>query len=309
MRARLTGVRALIGLCLAGALAVMVPCQGARAQTPTAVGWWTTENPGLGTEPVPLVSPPPQGGPNGLPSDVPPGGFEVANTQGVFSYAAIAYEGPGRTVSHVVVKLAPGAVNLVGSKVEACALTGDGSFAPAHGAPAAQGPAYSCSSAVAGTEDAAAGTVTFDAGRFSRDGYVAFAIVGLAGTRMVFSPPDGSTVQLAPLVAPLPETQPPLSAPVPSDAVASPVLAPPIEGAPAAGAEIPAVVETPSIPTVPETLPAPAPPVATIAVTSPSNTLRSGRAPIVAAILIAILAAFVVSRRVPSPVAPPGAGG
>ena len=252
----------------------------ARADTPSAVGWWTAENPGALTDSGLTGS--------GAPSDIPEGGLEVANhTSGVVSYAAIASSAHGST--QVVLNLAPEAAHLPGSKVQACPLTGDGVFASEYGAPLSQGPAYDCSTFVAGEQDAAAGTVTFEAGRFVNDGFLAVAIIGVGTTRLVFNPPNETTIQTTPAPS---ASQPPTTQPAPASErrIPAPVTVQPAFATPVL------TVSSPQVSTEPQMASAAPPRVARLlAISEPSNTTRAGSA--VTGALVLLVAAFgVISR-------------
>lgn len=169
---------------------------GAGADSPSIAGWWTSANPGLPA--LPVSSPIPGGGPGGLPSDVPAGGLEVSSAAGQSSYAAVGYyDVSGAQVGAIVLTIDSKAVNTPNSAVKACRLTGAGTFSPAEGDPASQGPAYDCSTSVAGKADPASGTVSFAVGDWVRNGYLGVAIVADGPGRTVFDAPGDSAITLA----------------------------------------------------------------------------------------------------------------
>jgi len=210
---------------------------------------------------------------------VPKGGLEVASgPAGVVSYAAIGYFGDERaSVATVVLHLAQGAANVAGTAVEACPLTGDAAFSPAYGAPLSEGPAYDCATPVPGVPDAAAATIAFNVGSLLHDGHLGLAIVANGTGRLVFAPPDDTTVHLGSSPAPagtdeagsvdisVPQLQPlPLDT-LPPPAIPSPVGDTHSLGTPSGGRS--------------------APPV--LAVTEPANTIGIGSAGVGALVLIA----------------------
>lgn len=278
-----------------GILSLLIPSAEARADSPTTFGWWTSENPGLSIQPVPTVVPG-GGGPDGLPSDIPDGGFEVANLSGDSSYAAFDYSTDGATVQSIVLTLAPHAASLPNSQVEACPLTGSGRFSPATGAPLADGPAYSCTSTVPGVEDASAGTVSFAVDNLVQDGVLAIAIVAVGTSREVFDAPGQSTVLVS---------SPSSSAPVGGTAAGSdsgqfPESFPSLVAGSALGlyAMGQAVAQSHTPSTSPHTTPQ-TPVVRStqsmVAVTTSANTIRAGSAT-VGALLVLLAAIVIVSR-------------
>jgi hypothetical protein len=181
------------------ATGILLPAATAGGDAPNDVGWWTSENPGQTAGPVPTLVP--TGSPTGAPSDIPPGGLEVQEVGPAVSYAALSYDTNGATVQSLGFKLASGGHDLPNSKVQACPLTGSGQFSGTYGGPLGSGPAYDCSSAVVGVQDSS-GTVSFDTSRLVRGDRMAVAIVAAGdGTRLVFAPPDQSTVVVAPTAA------------------------------------------------------------------------------------------------------------
>jgi hypothetical protein len=290
-------------LAVTVAIALVIPAGSARADTPSAVGWWTSENPGAPSEPVPVVSVPDGGGPAGLPSDVPKGGFEVANdSSSVVSYAAIGYYAYGSSVTRVVLHLAPGATDLPNSQVEACPLTGTGAFTSAFGAPLSQGPAYNCSTPVPGVENSTAGTVTFAGGKFVNNSYLSIAIVGVGTTRLVFNPPDGATIQTAAAsvtspVATLPPTAPPQPHTTAPAVAAPPAITPAVTGSAlqASTAAQPSTAAPNLANPQSATARATPPPSALLAVSEPSDTIKAGSAAI-GALLVLVAALVVISR-------------
>src|SRR4051794_39080068 len=178
-----------------GATGFLVMSGSVGADPPSFAGWWTSTNPGVTLVPIPTVVPP-GGGPYGTPSDVPPGGFEVANVPGDTSVAAIGYTANGATVTQVVLQQTPNAATVPGSQVQACLLTGSGIFTPASGAPLSPAPAYDCSMSAPGTADPSAGTITFRVSQSVHDDSLGIAIVAVGTSRIVFNPPDQNTVRV-----------------------------------------------------------------------------------------------------------------
>lgn len=215
-RRRLLRQGAASASLIAALLVANAPSVGADA--PTYDGWWTSANPGVSNSSVPTFVPS-GGGPGGSPSDVPPGGLEVSSLPGDDSMAAIGYFSQGSAVTKVVLHQTSDSATVPGSQVEACPLTGTGFFTPAHGAPAAQEPKYSCNTHVAGVVDASAGTVSFSVGSYVHNNYLGIAIVAVGTSRMVFDAPGKDAIALAPAPA-APGTQPG-AAPAPAGGPAS----------------------------------------------------------------------------------------
>jgi hypothetical protein len=288
---------------------VTVPMAAARGDTPTAFGWWTSENPGLPTEPVPTLVP--TGSPDGVPSDIPPGGFEVAQEGPAMSYAAIQYQGFGAAIKDVVLDLAPNAADTPGAPIEACPLTNSSGFAPSEGAPLAQGPTYSCAKSVLGVESSNGTTVTFAVAGLIDGENLNIAIVADGTGRLVFeapgaativetppgsvTPPSGSATTFPSSVAPVvpsgsivvsPVTAPAASGQVPD--ISGPTVAPMPQ--PATARPSVAVPDlSPATPTTQPTL---------VAVTQPSYTLGTGSAAVGAAlVLLGALAVTVRNRK------------
>jgi hypothetical protein len=265
-------VGAECGVFLAVAIAgALMPFAGARGDSPSTFGWWTSANPGAPTEPVPTIVPVPAGTgaagtrAAGTPSDIPAGGFEVAKLSQYSSYAAIGYYAYGATVGNVVLDLDTKAANVPNSTVQACPLTGAGTFGAADGAPSSQGPAFSCSTSVPGVEDASAGTVSFAAAPLVTNDYLGIAIVAVGTSRMVFEPPGQSTVQ----ALPSPSTGPALTQPTP----------PASDTPPVATAIQPSVALGPPTAVQPGPAPSPATPTSNLATSppAPSRTPATGQ--------------------------------
>lgn len=257
---------ARVRLLLAAAIVVagvLTPTTLARADSPTVFGWWTSENI---APPVPLPIGPiptlvPTGHPLGIPSDIPPRGFEVERTGGLVAYAAFVYDVyGGATLDQLVLHAANVTSVAPTNKVQACPLSGSSAFASAAGAPISDGPAYDCTAPVAGTIDTTAQTVTFAVGPLLKDGRLSVAIVAASdGTRMVFDPPDDRTVVVSGGSGPVP---------APSSSSAAPsVVAPPSQST---------FRVTPVRPARPKVTPAPAAP------TAPSGGGATAAAPLVA---------------------------
>jgi hypothetical protein len=173
----------------------------AAADNPSIFGWWTSTNPGVSGDvpggPIPTLVP--SGGSSGLPSDVPPGGFEVSNLPGDSSYAAIGYFTYGANVSQVVLDIDTQGANIPNSQFEACPLTGGATFSSANGAPLSQGPPYDCSgSVVPGIENPAGTAVAFNVAPLVTGEYLGIAIVAVGQSREVFEAPGQDTVQILP---------------------------------------------------------------------------------------------------------------
>jgi hypothetical protein len=285
--------RLALGLAIVAAV-VVVPAASAGSDPPTGVGWWTSENAGLPTGLVPTLLPQ-SGGPVGaVPSDIPPGGFEVAKAGAVESYAALSYDAyDGAVPTKVVLRIHQPAANVPGSKLQACPLDGNGTFGDARGDPLTAGPSYDCAEAVAGVEDTAAGTLTFDVAPLSEPDRLAIAVVAADGSRVVFDPPDTKTVVVSTGGR---------TAPV-SDLALEPVGGAPAFDDPGASLAVPDVSfsEPPITPAAPRAAPrrATAPPaperVALAAVTHPSASTGAGSA-VVGAILVVLGAGFAAAR-------------
>lgn len=284
---------------------VVLPAAPVGGDPPSAVSWWTSENPGVPAEPIPALVP--SGGPvSALPSDIPPGGFEVANVGTVQSYAAISYDAyGGYQATKVVLKVHQSAANLPNSQVQMCPLTGSGSFPDAHGAPIGLGPAYDCSTAVPAVADASGATLSFPIQSLMRGSRLAVAVVAIGTSRMVFEPADDSTIVVAPgsdqaaIVPPdaTADSSTALSTPVPDTAPLAPA---PVLGdlAPASAPSVAPVAPPASAaaPSSPAPAAAPPPRAATlVAVTSPAGTTGAGSA--VAGAVILLLAAVSITVR------------
>jgi hypothetical protein len=180
---------------------ILVSISGGRAaaDSPAVFGWWTTENPGLPSEPIPTLVPTQPNDLSGDPNpDIPSGGFEVTDIGSDTSYAAIGYSTYGSEVSSVTLKLASSSADIPNSTVEACPLTGSGYFSPDQAAPVSQGPPYSCALSIQGVEDSSKEVVTFQVSKFVHNGYLGIAIVASGSGRLVFDAPDSSTIQAQP---------------------------------------------------------------------------------------------------------------
>jgi hypothetical protein len=268
---------------LAAAVPVLAP-GAARADRPTAFGWWTSTNPGVPSAPVPGLVPASTTAP-----DIPPGGFEVANVPGDTSYAAIYYTS-SETVTQVVLSLAGSAANAPNSTVQACPLTGAGVFEPAAGGTIGDAPPYDCSHPIAGTEDASAGTFSFPVASLAQGGTLAVAVVAGGTGRLVFNAPDASTVHVTPAFSE--SSGLPASNSSPSTSI----------GAPAAGTPpVPSDGASAASPAAPAVAPVVAPSQAAgqqrtlAAVTQPSGTTGAGGA--VVGFVLVVLAAVAVLRR------------
>ena len=283
----MTRCRALVTLVVV-VVALGVWTDAAGSDPVSAVGWWTSSNPGVAS-PIPTLVP--TGSPSNLPSDIPPGGFEVANAGPDQSYAAVAYDAyGGATVQRLVLKLAADTVSSTATVV-ACPLDGDGSFAAVSGAPLASGPKYSCDSSVTGVRDASAGSVAFDVGGLVHGTRLAVALVMKDTGRLVFAAPDASAVVVAAPAAtvPLVPTTPPR---VPSAVVPRPI----VSRAPGAPAPVPSAVAV-----APASA---APPSATVAahphqvlVTLPDGAVSFGGVTVGVVFLLAAAIAIRVSNR------------
>lgn len=294
MRPARVAVRAGV-LCSIMAAAVVIPAWPVAADSPASAGWWTRENPGLPVGPSEVVprAVSPGGGPAGTPSDVPKGGLEVSSSpQGVVSYAAIGYYGNGRTVTALALTLAPGAVDLPNSRVEACPLDAPGVFTVEYGGPLAEGPGYDCGKAVYGVADPGNGTVTFAVGGLTVDGYLGVAILAVGNSRMVFSPPGPSSIETETGAVPVGSGGVAAAPPLPSPASPVGTVAPPTsvspsgDGGPSIGPmtmvpPVPAVQPPTPFATVPRPSVAPAsslPPVVPVVVSVPPSTIKAGGA-------------------------------
>lgn len=278
---------------------VVLPAAPVRGDPPSAVGWWTSENPGLPAEPVPSLVP--SGGPvSALPSDIPPGGFEVANVGTVQSYAAISYDAyGGYQATKVILKIHQSAANLPKSQVQLCPLTGSGSFPDAHGEPLALGPPYDCTTAVPAVADASGSTVSFAVQSLMRGSRLAVAVVAVGTSRLVFEPADDKTIVVAPgsdsTAVPAPNAADDTSAALPSPlAGTAPVASPPpvVSSGPPAPIAAPAAASSPAPATA-----QPARPASLVAVTSPAGTSGAGSAVVGAVILLFAAVSITVRNR------------
>jgi hypothetical protein len=283
-----------LALCAAALVAVIGgPATGVGADSPTKVGWWTVRNPGTNS-PIPTLVPVQPTAP-----DVPDGGLEVETTSSVVSYAALSFEHADQTkVERVTLKLADGAAQLPNSVVQACALAGDGTFEAANGAPVSEAPPYDCSVSAQGLADPTGTRVSFDPALFEHGTGVAFAIVGLSPSRLVFAKPDDTTFVVT---AARTTTAPtPFGSTGRDDRIATGAPRPVISARPA--------LATPTVPTAPNAPSGPSSqPVAAAArfpVTPPDDSTGPGGA-VIGFLLIAAGAAGVTvrNRRALGPVA------
>jgi hypothetical protein len=160
---------------------------GARAASPSRQGWWKV---GLPTADVGI------GGVGNLSdpqaADVPDSGLLVQGGQSVSqpaAYAAVAFElGTAAISGPLKLVPAPNTVSVPASKLIACPLN-DPSFTPADGGKLADGPAYTCASAVSATVDSS-GAYVFGVAGLQRGDVLAVAILPSTPTdRVVFARP------------------------------------------------------------------------------------------------------------------------
>ena len=176
---------------------LLMPALEAHAQSPDAYGWWTSENPGVGSPAVPPELPT-SGGPYPfLPSDIPQGGFEVANIGPTQSYVALSVLLYGDVrATRMSLTVVPDAANLPTSDVQLCPLSPSATFASTYGGALASGPGYDCAHPVPGIGSTDGKTFTFDVKSIAQPGRFAVAVVGMGLTRMVFAKPDRQTITL-----------------------------------------------------------------------------------------------------------------
>lgn len=277
----------------------------ASADAPAAFGWWTTENPGAPQPQIPGQS----GGIPGDPSpDIPAGGFEVTDVGADVSYAAIGYYTYGSTASSVILKLAPNAEDLPNSAVEACLLTGSGSFNADQAGPVSEAPPYSCVRPIQGVEDTNKRTVTFQVSALVHDGYLGMAIVVAGQGRLVFAAPDSSTVKAQPppvadVTSPAPvggESTPPAAAAAPSISPPAAPVSGPIESqaSPSPVGGVGATTPVPASTPAPQGASSPSPSPTLVAVSTSNPRLGTGDAAVGAVlIVIAAIGVLVRSRR------------
>lgn len=182
---------ALVVLVLATAFGTVSGGTAAGAASPSRQGWWKVGLPladlgigGLGN----------LRDPQGL--DVPDGGLLVQGGPSVdqpAAYAAVAFDLGTASVSGPL-RLVPAAnaVSVPGSTLIACPLD-DPSFTPDDGGVVADGPRYTCSSAVPATDDG--GAYVFDVAGLRRGETLAVAILPSGPTdRVVFARPNDDTL-------------------------------------------------------------------------------------------------------------------
>jgi hypothetical protein len=298
------GRSARVAFATFGIIFVVMPEVPASADPPALFGWWTTENPGLPQESIPTLVPGQSSGIPGDPSpDIPSGGFEVTQIGADTSYAAIGYFTYGSSVSTVALKLAGSSANISDSKVEACQLTGNGSFTTEQAGPLSDGPAYSCTNSVQGVEDISKGIVTFQVGKFVENGYLGVAIVASGPGRLVFDAPDSSTIQTQPMSAS--SSTSPTSLSVDQSPSATPSGAVPAQAASTGSIS----TQTPTFPTTNQNAVSPVPagssiaktptrpsiPSTFVAVSTPSPTIGIGNAA-VGAVLVVVVALGVSAQ-------------
>lgn len=168
---------------------------GAHAASPSRQGWWKV---GLPVADVGIGGLGNLQDPQGV--DVPDGGLLVQGGPSVdqpAAYAAVAFDLDTATVGGPLKLIpAPNAVSVPASKLIACPLD-DASFKPADGGAVADGPKYSCSSAVTATVDSS-GAYLFDIGGLRRGDSVGVAILPSAPTdRVVFNRPSDDALPVS----------------------------------------------------------------------------------------------------------------
>ena len=268
---------ALVILIAATAFATVGGQNLAGAASPSQQGWWKVGLPladlgvgGLGS----------LRDPQGL--DVPDGGLLVQGGPTVdqpAAYAAVAFDLGAASVSGPL-RLVPAAnaASVPGSRLIACPLD-EPSFTPADAGALADGPRYTCSSAVPATEDG--GAYVFDVAGLRRGETLAVAILPSSPTdRVVFARPNDDTLPITEASGEADGLIPLEPTPLPSpDAGLGAPLAPDISG-------VGEAVATPP--------PADATPVAAaLPVAQPATAARSSRpsyGPFLAAILLALAA-------------------
>jgi hypothetical protein len=161
---------------------------GAHAASPSRQGWWKV---GLPVADVGIGGLGNLQDPQGV--DVPDGGLLVqggASVDQPAAYAAVAFDlGTAAVGGALRLVPAPNAVSVPGSKLIACPLD-DADFKPVDGGAVADGPKYSCSSAVNATVDSS-GAYVFDIAGLRRGDSLGVAILPSAPTdRVVFNRPS-----------------------------------------------------------------------------------------------------------------------